>query len=331
MKFPHRGRRTATTALVSAGVFGAGVLGAGVLGVAGSASAASTTTEVVAVTSLSTAYGSTAGGTNVVINGKGFNRLDERVAGSVMFGGKQAKSYLVLSDTQISAKAPAGTGSKVRVIVTDLTYTSADTTSDDFTYLEPISVRVPDKTELSAAGGTTVRVTLSGRNLDLSTAAKFTAAKITATVDGTAATIAWASATQATLTAPAGTPSMTHSKVPVVVSTNGVPGPADTTHARYAPVVTKLSVTSGKLAGTAGTSSKPALTITGVGLADADGFWFGKTKGTCTASSGKESTTWTCVNIPSAGVSGPVAVLPRFDDGRVAGVTAGSVYTYTNL
>ncbi|WP_170323407.1 IPT/TIG domain-containing protein [Cryptosporangium phraense] len=286
---------------------------------------------VISVASLSSAYGSTAGGTTVVLTGKGFSRVDATKKSSVLFGTTPATTFLVLSDTQIAATAPAGTGTKVQVSVTDGTYTSPDTTGDDFTYLDPITVAVPDRTELSAAGGTVVRLTLSGKNLDLGTSqSTFAAKKITATVDGTTAPLTWVDATHVDLTAPAGLPTKTGAKLPIVVYNNGVAGPADSTHARYDAVVTKLSVTSGKLAGTTGSTAKPALTITGVGLATATGFTFGKTPGTCTAAAGKESTTWTCVNIP-AGPAGAVPVLPTFTDGTTAGLTAGSIYTYTNL
>ncbi|MFI5954246.1 IPT/TIG domain-containing protein [Cryptosporangium sp. NPDC051539] len=286
---------------------------------------------VISVASLSSAFGSTAGGTTVVLTGKGFGRVDATNKSSVLFGKSPAATFLVLSDTQIAATAPAGTGAKVQVSVTDGTYVSPDTSGDDFTYLDPITVALPDKTEFSAAGGTVVRLTLSGKNLDLGTSqSTFTAKKITATVDGTVAPLTWVDATHADLTAPAGLPTKSGAKLLVVVYNNGVAGPADSTHARYDAVVTKLSVTSGKLAGTTGSTAKPVLTITGVGLSSATGFTFGKTAGTCTAVAGKEATTWTCVNIP-AGAAGAVPVLPTFSDGTTAGLTAGSIYTYTNL
>jgi len=320
------GRRAAAAATATA------LLGAGVLGFASTALAAagSATTADLAITGLSSVYGSTIGGTNIVLAGKGFSRIDESSKRAVLFGTTPATSFLVLSDTQISAKAPAGSG-KVRVSVTDGTTTSADSAADDFTYLEPLGVQVPNKTELSAAGGTVVRVTLSGKNLSIGTSqTTFAQKKITATVDGTAAPLTWVDATHVDLTAPAGSPTKSGGKVSVVVYNNGVAGPADTTHARYDAVVTKLSLATGKTTGTTGTSAKPALTITGVGLSGATGFRFGRTPGTCAAVSGKEATTWTCTNIP-AGAIGAVAVSPTFGDGRIAGLTAGAIYTYTNL
>ncbi|WP_035856313.1 IPT/TIG domain-containing protein [Cryptosporangium arvum] len=286
---------------------------------------------VITVAGLSSAFGSTAGGTNVVINGKGFSRVDPANKSAVLFGKAPATTFLVLSDTQIAATVPAGSGTKVPVSVTDGTDTSPDTAGDDFTYLDPISVQVPDKTDLSAAGGTKVRLTLAGTNLSLGTSqGTFAQKKITATVDGTPGALTWVDATHVDLTAPAGTPTRTGGKVSVVVVNNGVAGPADTTHARYVAVVTKLSVATGRTTGTTGAAGKPALTITGVGLNGATGFSFGSVKGTCTAVSGKEATTWTCANVP-AGTVGAVPVLPTFTDGRSAGVTAGSIFVYTDL
>jgi hypothetical protein len=283
------------------------------------------------VTGLSSAFGGSAGGTNIVITGKGFSRIDPKNKSAVLFDKTAAKTVLVLSDTQIAASAPAGTGARVRVSVTDGTNTSPDTPADDFSYLDPITATVPDKTALSAAGGTTVRLTLSGTKLDLGTSqSTFTAKKITATVDGAPAPLAWVDATHVDLTAPAGAPTKTGGKVTVTVFNSGVAGTSDTTHARYVAVVTKLSVFSGKTTGTTGAAGKPALTITGVGLTGATAFVFGQAKGLCTAVSGKDDTTWTCANVP-AGTAGAVAVLPTFSDGRTAGLTPGALYAYTNL
>ncbi|MFG1924811.1 IPT/TIG domain-containing protein [Cryptosporangium sp. NPDC048952] len=287
------------------------------------------TASVITITGLNSAYGNTAGGTNIVITGKGFSRVDPSNKSSVLFAKTPATAFLVLSDTQIAATAPAGTGTKIQISVTDGTNTSPDTPTDDFSYLDPITVAVPDKTSFSAAGGTSVRVTLTGKNLTLGTSqSTFAAKKITATVDGAPASLTWADATHVDLVAPAGTPSKNPAKV--VIANNGVTGPADTAHAKYVAVVTKLSAVSGKVAGTTGLAGKPALTITGVGLSGATGFSIGSAKATCTAVSGKEDTTWTCANIP-AGTAGAAPVQPTFADGRTAGVTAGSIYVYTDL
>jgi V8-like Glu-specific endopeptidase len=308
----------------------AALLAGGVLAGSSPALASVSGTPAISITGLSTNYGSTTGGTNVVIIGTGFNRIKESDRSSVMFGIKPAVSFLVLSGTQISAKAPAGTG-KTRVLVTNKVYASADATADDWSYIAPVAVKAPAGTELSAAGGTVVRLTIAGPGSIGGSSLEFTAKKVAATVDGVAATaLAWVDATHVALTAPAGIPSRAGVKVSITVLVRGVAGVADTTNVRYDAVVTKLSVTTGKAAGTTGTSSSPALIVTGVGLTTATGWLFGKTKGTCTATAGKAATTWTCLNIP-AGPAGTVSVLPTFSDGTKAGLTAAAAYTYTNL
>ena len=317
-----------TRAVAAAGT--AALLTGGLLAGSTAALASATSTGVISISALSTGYGSTTGGTNVTLTGTGFNRISEADKGSVMFGTKPAVSFMVLSGTSISAKAPAGTGSALQVRVTDKVYTSADTAADNWTYLAPVGVKAPASTELSAAGGTVVRLTLSGAGTIGATSAEFTANKVTATVDGAAATLAWVDATHVDVTAPAGVPTRSGVKMPVAVDVHGVAGTADTANVRYDAVVTKLSVSTGKTTGTTGAAAKPALTITGVGLTTATGWTFGKTKGTCTAAAGKASTTWTCVNIP-ASPAGTVSVLPTFSDGTKAGLTAAAAYTFTNL
>ena len=308
----------------------AALLAGGLLAGSTAALASASGTGVISISALSTSYGSTTGGTNVIITGTGFNRISEADHGSVLFGAKPAVSFMVLSGTSISAKAPAGAGSGLRVQVTDKVYASADTAADNWTYLAPVTVKAPAGTELSAAGGTVVRLTISGPGSIGATSAEFTTNKVTATVDGTAATLAFLDATHVDLTTPAGIPTRSGVKMPVAIGVHGVAGTADATNVRYDAVVTKLSVSTGKTAGTTGTTSSPALTITGVGLTTATGWTFGKTKGTCTAAAGKASTTWTCVSIP-AGPAGTVSVLPTFGDGTKAGLTAAAAYTYTNL
>ena len=70
------------------------------------------------------------GGTSVVISGSGFTG-----ATAVDFGATPATGYVVDSDTQITATAPAGTvGTTVDVQVTTPLGSSANTVADDYTY-----------------------------------------------------------------------------------------------------------------------------------------------------------------------------------------------------
>lgn len=310
-----------STALVGAGIF------------AGASAASATETPVLSVKKLSVSKGSVVGGTAVLITGKGFNSLSEASPDDVTFGAIPVVSFTILSDTLISTKAPAPTGTeaadltKVRVTITDGTHTSANTSADDFTYLAPITAVAPSSTVLSAAGGTVVRLTLTGTGLDLGTASTFSKLKITATVNGVAGKLAYFDEDEVNLTAPAGTPTATDGKVTIAVLNDGVAGVVDE-NAKYLAVVTKLSVASGKTGGTkAGT--KPALTITGAGLTGAT-WTIGTKELTCVAATGKAATSWTCQDIPE-GDAGPVSVVPTFTTGAISGLTAGSTYTYTDL
>lgn len=74
-------------------------------------------------------YGTTLGGTTVVITGTGFSR-----ASSVTFGGIPATSITVDSDTQITAVAPAHEASQVDVVVT--TPYGSVTRKQSYTYRE---------------------------------------------------------------------------------------------------------------------------------------------------------------------------------------------------
>lgn len=319
----HRVRTRAAAALVASVALGGAV---GAVGLTGTAFAAGEPT----VKSLSMTKGSAGGGTNVLINGTGFSTVDETVGTNVAFGSASATSFIVLSDTQIAAKAPAGTGT-VQVKVTNSTGPSVDTNTDNFTYIDPITVAVPSGTLLNSAGGTTFIGTLTPSNT-LTSAGDITSKKITATVNGVTAKVSFNATDKLSITAPAGTPTSGTGKVVVSVLSDGVTGTVDNTNAKYAAVVTKLSVTSGPLAGVTGSSDKPAVTITGVGLKGATLWTFGGNAATCTAGTGtKEDTTVTCTNIPSASAAGPVTVSFTPANTATFGVTAGSTFTYTDL
>lgn len=84
------------------------------------------------------------------------------MAVSVTFGGTAATGVTVVSDTEITATTPAGTG-VVDVAVS--TAGGADTLEDAFTYQAPApapTVTEIDPTTGPEAGGTTVTVTGTG-------------------------------------------------------------------------------------------------------------------------------------------------------------------------
>ena len=141
------------------------------------------------VTALSPTSGPTGGTTSVVITGTNLSG-----ATAVTFGGSAATTYTVNSGTQITATAPAGTGT-VDVRVTTVGGTSATSSADQYTYVAAPTVTGLAPTSGPAAGGTTVVIT--GTNLSGATAVTFGgAAATTYTVN---------SGTQITATAPAGT------------------------------------------------------------------------------------------------------------------------------
>jgi hypothetical protein len=88
-----------------------------------------------AVTGVSPGSGPVSGGTSVTITGSGFTG-----ATAVTFGGTAASSFIVNSDTSITATAPAATAvGPVDVTVTTPSGTSAISSADQFTYTYPFT------------------------------------------------------------------------------------------------------------------------------------------------------------------------------------------------
>ena len=120
MTLDTRARRTAAVvALLSTGALGVGIASPALAAATKPSASASASAKpkaaapsVITISALSSAFGNTAGGSNVVITGKGFSRVDPKNKSSVLFGKTPASTFLVLSDTQIAATAPAGTGTK---------------------------------------------------------------------------------------------------------------------------------------------------------------------------------------------------------------------------
>ncbi|MFB8349045.1 IPT/TIG domain-containing protein [Streptomyces niveus] len=153
------------------------------------------------LTSVSPVQSPTAGGVLVTLTGS-----DLLNAGAVRFGTTNATSFTVVSATQITATAPAGTGSS------PITVTTPGGTSNPvaFTY-----VAAPTLTALVPGSGPTSAgtvVTLIGTNLSTASAVTF---------GGTAAAFTVVSDTQTTAVAPAGAAG----PVTVTVTTAGGTGP----------------------------------------------------------------------------------------------------------
>jgi hypothetical protein len=182
------------------------------------------------VTGISPTAGPLAGRTSVIIRGTGFTG-----ASRVLFG-TTAVSFMLNSDTQITAVSPAGSGT-VDVKVTTPGGTSATSTVDRFTYLPVPTVTGISPNTGSVTGGTSVTIKGSG----------FTG--VSKVLFGTVAASSFTvnSSTQITAVSPAGS-----GAVDVKVTTPGGTS-ATSTADRFTyvpvPIVTGISPTSGPVAG----------------------------------------------------------------------------------
>ncbi|WBP91301.1 IPT/TIG domain-containing protein [Kitasatospora cathayae] len=153
------------------------------------------------VTSVSAAQGAPAGGTSVIITGSGFTGATQ-----VRFGAN-GTNFVIASDTLITAKTPAGTGT-VQVTVTAPTGASNALT---YTY---VAASVPSLSSLGPASGPTSggnTVTLNGTSLSGATSVMFGANPATILTD---------TGTQITVVAPAGPPSSVGVTVTTVAGTS---------------------------------------------------------------------------------------------------------------
>ena len=106
------------------------------------------------VTSVTPAEGPIAGGTSIKIKGTGFRE------GSTVAIGSEAKSVVVISETEISAKTAAGSAGKDEVTVTDKFGSS--TAGPSFSYVAPPKVSSVEPSAGSIAGGTAIKIKGSG-------------------------------------------------------------------------------------------------------------------------------------------------------------------------
>jgi hypothetical protein len=182
------------------------------------------------VSGVSPSAGPSTGGTSVTVTGTNLTG-----ASTVKFGGMNASSFSVGSDTSITATSPAGTTGPVDVTVTTGGGTSAANPSDQFTYDPPPAPVMNAINPTSGPSGTSV--TITGTNFTGATAVDFGS--------GHGATFTFTNDGSITATAPNGT-----GTVDVTVTT---PGGTSTTSAgdQYtytlppAPTVTGINPTSG--------------------------------------------------------------------------------------
>ena len=96
------------------------------------------------VTGISPATGPITGGTVVTIYGSGFsNGAGASSVDEVLFGSTGSVSYTFISDSEITAPAPAEAAGTVNILVTAAGGTSAPSTADQFSYTESTDVPVP--------------------------------------------------------------------------------------------------------------------------------------------------------------------------------------------
>jgi hypothetical protein len=256
------------------------------------------TAVAAAVTGISPAVGTAAGGNSVTITGSGFLG-----ATSVQFGGVTAPAMTVVSDTQITATSPAGGQGIVDVTVVNLAGPSATGTADKFTYISP-----PTVTEISPASGTAVGgtiVTITGAGFSGNVSVQF------GTASAPAMTVV--SATQITATSPPGS-----GTVDVTVSnTAGTSATSAADRFGYIPAITGISPASGPVTG--GTT----VTIAGAGFTGATSVHFGTATAAMTVNSGFQIT---ATSPPGAAV-GSVDISVTTPTGTSAATAAGQ-FTY---
>ncbi|WP_405584205.1 beta strand repeat-containing protein [Streptomyces sp. NBC_01190] len=201
------------------------------------------------ITTLSPSQGPPAGGNLVTLTGSGFTG-----ATAVRFGATPV-AFTVVSPTQITATAPAGTGT-VNVTVTAPGGTSAGV---PYTYVTAPVITTVNPAQGPVGGGNTV--TLTGSGFTGATAVTFGATPATS--------FTVVSPTQITATAPAGTGTVNVTVTAPGGTSNSVPYTYVT-----APVITTVNPAQGPVGG------GNTVTLTGNGFTGATAVTFGATPAT---------------------------------------------------
>jgi hypothetical protein len=257
------------------------------------------------VSALSPHFGPVLGGTLVTITGIGLSGVT-----AVEFGTEPATHFTPVSNTQITACSPAGTGT-ANVTVTTAQGTSATSPADQFAYAPVVSSISPAVSPFT--GGTPV--TITGTGLSDATVVDFggVMATIVSAVSATSITVDSPAAPAIALTSHASTYA-----VDVIVTTafgTSTPVPADLFDYTFAPKVTAMTPVSGPAAG--GT----VVTITGTGFIGATVVDFGTIP--ATSLTVVNATTITAITPPDSGLATVTVTTP-------AGIaTAPPAYQFT--
>ena len=250
-----------------------------------------------AVTGLSTASGSTAGGNSITILGTNFTNVS-----AVKFGNIPATSYVVNSTSSITAMVPAEAAGVVDVTVTNSAATSGTSAVDLYTFQS----NAPTVTGLSVSSGSIsggAPVTITGSNF----------LGVTAVLFGGVPATSFSLNSPTSMTAIV--PAEAVGAVDVILQSaygSSTPSGADRfTFLSPAPTVTGISVSSGSISGST------TVTISGTQLSGATGVLFGSlpaasfvvnADGTVTAVSPTASTGVVDVRVTtSSGTSAPSA------------------------
>jgi hypothetical protein len=254
------------------------------------------------VTALSPNAGPTSGGTSVTISGTNFSE-----ASSVKFGGTNATSFAVNSETSITALSPAEPAVTVDVTVTTPEGTSVINVGDRFGYTPVPTITKLKPASGSAGGGTPVSIT--GTNLGPASAVKFGSVPAASFTVNSATSISAVS------------PEETAGTVDVTVTTpGGTSAVVGADSYRFTPTVTGVSPKTGSTAG--GTT----VTVVGQGFAlgtAATKFRFG------TTASRSVNCVWTteCVVVAPAHEAGLVDVKATVNT-ESSPKAAGDEFTY---
>jgi hypothetical protein len=246
------------------------------------------------VTSVSPAEGSTAGGTAVKVKGAGFTEKAK-----VKVGSAEATEVVVVSETEITAKTPAGSAGKAEVVVVDSKGTSS--AGAGFTYVKPPTVTSISPEEGSTLGGTAVKVKGTGfvKGATVTIGAAATSVVVVSETEITAKTAAHAAG-----------------KAPVEVTVSGVKQSATVEYTFVTPPsVTKVAPAEGPIAG--GTE----VVITGTGFTEGAKVKVGTVEATEVE---VESETEITAKTP-AGSAGKAEVIVTDSKGTSSG---GSSFTY---
>jgi len=256
------------------------------------AAPAATAASPPVISSVSPASGASGGGTVVTITGSNFNQ-----ATAVRFGTTLAPAFTVLSASQITATAPAGTGN-VLVTVTTPGGTSNGVAFGYSSTPAPVLSGV-SPVQGPTAGGTTV--TLTGSGLSGATAVRFGSVL--------ASSFTVVSSTQITAVAPPGAAGA----VQVTVT-----GPGGTSNGvTYTYTGAPAPVLSGVSPGQGPVSGGNTVTLTGSGFTGATGVFFGAVPAVSfTVGSATQITA-----VAPPGAAGPVQITVTGPTGTSNGVT----------